>query len=85
MLWGVVTDEAGNPLAGAVVFVVRSISTVRDVAAITNEKGEYRLTSIPTGAYELSAVHDAYVTASTTVQLHSTQPVAVNFKLRKHQ
>ena len=84
MFLGVVTDEVGEPLAGAVVFVVHGTSPVRDVAAVTNEKGEYWLTSIPPGSYELSAVHDAHVAASTSVQT-STQPVEVNFKLRKRE
>ncbi len=66
VITGQVQDDAGQPLAGAIVTasaaptsVSGARSTTRSV--LTNEEGQFRLTGLPSAAYLLSASLPAYV------------------------
>ncbi len=52
---GIVTNEAGEPLDGASIFLRLS-----DYATISNEDGTYKLDSIPAGDYELKCSYVGY-------------------------
>lgn len=50
---GRVVDGQGRPLGEAVVMIVGDSPTHPDIAALTNEKGEYSYTSLLPGTYTL--------------------------------
>jgi len=72
---GIVTTEAGAPLAGASVVIA---GTVRSV--LTNEKGLYHL-SVPAGAHSVRARLIGYEAAEQQVVVPAGQAVTVDFKL----
>jgi len=72
---GIVTTEAGAPLAGASVVIA---GTVRSV--LTNEKGLYHL-SVPAGAHSVRARLIGYEAAEQQVVVPAGQAVTVDFQL----
>lgn len=55
MIQGRVVDGHGRPIGEAVVMIVGDSPTHPDIAALTNEKGEYSFTSLLAGIYTLLA------------------------------
>jgi hypothetical protein len=51
---GVVTDESGAVLPGVTVTARSPALQVPEVAAVTNERGEYRLTPLPIGVFSVT-------------------------------
>ena len=54
---GIVSDEAGSPMEGLVVSIVRGSVGYPEIAAITGEDGSYSIGSVPPGVFSLG-VHD---------------------------
>src|SRR5215203_1838830 len=52
-IYGLVTDESGAVLPGVTVSVTSPALQVRAVSAVTAVDGEYRLTALPIGVYEV--------------------------------
>ena len=50
---GTVQDGQGQPIAEAAVMITGDSPTHPDIAALTNQKGEYRFTSLLPGRYTL--------------------------------
>src|SRR5438132_10386100 len=50
---GQVTDESGGVLPGVTVTAASPALQVREVVAVTDGRGEYRLTPLPIGTYTL--------------------------------
>jgi hypothetical protein len=50
---GRVTDESGGVMPGVTVTATSPALQVPSVAAVTDEKGEYRLTPLPIGTYQI--------------------------------
>src|SRR5688572_4354038 len=50
---GQVTDESGAVLPGVTVTATSPALQVPNVTAVTDERGEYRITPLPIGAYEV--------------------------------
>lgn len=59
-LSGVITDKAGNPIAGVTV-------KLGNMETVTNEKGEYVFTDVPQGTYEVVVEKDGMFPTSATV------------------
>ena len=51
---GQVTDESGAVLPGVTVTATSPVLQVPDVTAVTDERGEYRLTPLPIGTYTVT-------------------------------
>lgn len=51
---GVVTDTSGAILPGVTVIATGTALQVRQVDAVTNERGEYRLSPLPVGTYNVT-------------------------------
>lgn len=74
---GVVVDQASrNPLPDARVTVVGTT-----LAATTNGRGEYRLTNVPRGRVQVSALRLGYRAASDTVRVPAGGAATLNFGL----
>ena len=78
---GRVSDAITNePLPFANV-VIKGISK----GATTNEKGQYEITGIPTGLYNIEASYIGYLSKTEfEVQVSAARPAVVNFKLREN-
>lgn len=77
MVRGLVTDPAGNVLAGAVVAVE---GTARRVP--TDEDGVYRLRSLSAGTVTLRAAHLGYATATASVRITAGSVAEHDFVLQ---
>ena len=56
---GQVTDQSGAVLPGVTVTATSPALLVPQVTGVTNERGEYRLSPLPIGVYELLIVGTA--------------------------
>jgi hypothetical protein len=61
-LTGVVTDESGAVLPGVAITAVSPSLQVGQVTAITDPTGEYRLSGLPIGTYEVTYTIDGFQT-----------------------
>lgn len=62
---GEIVDQFGRPRADVIVMIASSPNSHHDIAAVTNEQGEFFLGGLTSGSYELH-VNDG--TKSATVQ-----------------
>lgn len=76
MIFGQVTDTAGNVLSNA---IVRVVGTPRAVE--TDEKGSYVIAGIPPGTYTIGAGCTGYMPDTHQVTVGSGEQVEVNFVL----
>jgi protocatechuate 3,4-dioxygenase beta subunit len=79
---GVVQDESGVPLPGATVYIVSGTGSWPDIAALTNDRGEYKLSGMNPGSYVVEVHHDDFVSASASVGV-SEEPSRVDITLRR--
>jgi hypothetical protein len=77
---GVVLDEGGRPLDGVVVSALGGSTAF----AVTDQAGQYRLRSLPPGAYLLRAHLSGYLPARTTiVDVRPSARTSSSFTLRR--
>src|SRR6476469_6747973 len=80
-LTGIVTDQSGAPVPGATVTATNQATNV-DYTAVSNDAGNYNVTSLPVGAYVVKAELSRFKTASTKpIQMEAKQVVRLDFKL----
>jgi hypothetical protein len=80
-LTGIVTDESGAAVPGATVTATNQATNV-DYTAVSNDAGNYTVTSLPVGTYVIKAELSRFKTAATRpVQMEARQIVRVDFKL----
>lgn len=51
---GIVTDSEGDPVAELRVFIVSGTTSFQEIAAITNEEGQYAIGNVPPGTFEVA-------------------------------
>ncbi|MBM3301484.1 MAG: carboxypeptidase regulatory-like domain-containing protein [Deltaproteobacteria bacterium] len=69
VVFGVVRDESLSPVRGAIVYIVSGTGSWRDIAALSNERGEYRLSVMDPGSYELLVTHVDFPSARLCVEI----------------
>ncbi|HMF59261.1 MAG TPA: carboxypeptidase-like regulatory domain-containing protein, partial [Vicinamibacterales bacterium] len=80
-LTGIVTDQSGAAVPGATVTATNQATNV-DYTAVSNDAGNYTVTSLPVGAYVIKAELARFKTAATKpVQAEAQQIVRLDFKL----
>src|SRR5262245_35298208 len=80
-LTGLVADQSGAAVPGATVTATNQATNV-EYRAISNESGNYTVTSLPVGTYVLKAELTGFKTASTRpFQVEAKQIVRMDFKL----
>src|SRR5262245_28358499 len=80
-LTGLVADQSGAAVPGATVTAVNQATNV-EYRAISNESGNYTVTSLPVGTYVLKAELTGFKTASTRpIQVEAKQIVRMDFRL----
>ena len=80
-LTGIVTDQTGAAIPGATVTATNQATNV-DYTAISNETGNYTITSVPVGTYVVKAELAGFKTAATRpTDLEAKQIGRFDFKL----
>ena len=80
-LTGIVSDQSGAAVPGATVTATNQATNV-DYTAVSNDSGNYTVTSLPVGAYVIKAELARFKTAATKpVQVEAKQIVRLDFKL----
>ncbi|MDQ3213969.1 MAG: TonB-dependent receptor [Acidobacteriota bacterium] len=80
-LTGIVSDDSGAGVPGATVTATNQATNV-DYTSVSNEAGNYTVTSVPVGTYVIKAELSRFKTAATKpVQMEAQQTVRLDFKL----
>jgi hypothetical protein len=80
-LTGIVSDQSGASVPGATVTATNQATNV-DYTAISNESGNYTVTSLPVGTYVVKAELSRFKTAATRpIQMEAKQIVRLDFKM----
>jgi hypothetical protein len=80
-LTGIVTDQSGAAVPGATVTATNQATNVA-YTAVSNEVGNYTVTSLPVGNYVVKAELSSFKTTVTrAMQLEARQTVRLDFKL----
>jgi hypothetical protein len=80
-LTGIITDETGASVPGATVTATNQATNV-DYTAVSNDAGNYTLTSLPVGTYIVKAELSRFKKAATKpIQLEAKQIGRIDFKL----
>ena len=80
-LTGIVTDQSGATVPGATVTATNQATNVA-YTAISNEAGNYTITSLPVGTYVVKAELASFKTAATRpIQAEAMQVIRIDFKL----
>lgn len=77
---GVVIDQLDRPLAGVVMQLVDSSSRVT-IQALTNERGEYRLTGPAAGRYTVRSIRIGFRPTTRPVSLRTSAEVMLNLAM----
>ncbi len=83
-LSGIVSDESGAPIEGAVV-QLKDMKTGREIEFITKKNGKYTFTDLNMNIdYELTAKRDGYASAEKKKlsKYDSRKPATLNFELQ---
>lgn len=80
-LTGIVSDQSGAAVPGAIVTATNQSTNV-DYTAVSNDAGNYTVTSLPVGTYVIKAELSRFkVSATKPLQMEARQVVRVDFKL----
>ncbi len=80
-LTGIVTDQSGASVPGATVTATSQATNVT-YTAVSNQAGNYTVTSLPVGTYIVKAEVSSFKTAATKpIQLEAMQIARIDFKL----
>src|SRR5579884_2687682 len=81
VIYGVVQNADGTPLAGASI-TVRNPKGTAVACATTDSRGMYRIVSVAEGVYEVEVRHEGYTHANRSgVVLRATSQQRVDFNL----
>ena len=81
-LRGVVSDEAGGAIAGALVEIEEIEGGVRAMHATTDERGQYQLTPLTPGRYRLRVTADGFAPFAANVDLRRPRTMPLPVALR---
>src|SRR6266851_556444 len=80
-LTGIVSDQSGAPVPGATVTATNQATNV-DYTAVSNEAGNYTVTTLPVGSYVVKVELAGFKKASTTpTAVEAKQIMRLDFKL----
>ena len=80
-LTGLVSDQSGASVPGATVTATNQATNVT-YTAVSNQAGNYTVTSLPVGTYVVKAELSSFKTAATKpIQLEAMQIARIDFKL----
>ena len=77
---GTVTDQAGRPLGGVSVAIVEGTASWPEIAALTNENGQFGLGSLENGTYTVQAMYSDRTERAQAVIRDADASVKLMFK-----
>src|SRR5262245_13425535 len=81
-LTGIVADQSGGKVPGATVTATNQATNVA-YTAVSNEAGNYSITSVPVGTYVLKAELSGFKTVTTeTISVEAKATVRIDFDLQ---
>lgn len=82
---GVVKSQSGAPLENAVVVITSTTARgpIKDIAPISNHRGEVSLTDLPPGEYMLQATIPGYAPQKKKVNVEGKKTSSVEFTMTK--
>lgn len=82
VIQGVVTDDAGQPLAEVAVALAEGPGPVPDIAALTGPDGRFAITAPMPGSYTIVATAPGSRTGSVTAQVDAAGSPDTNVQIR---
>ena len=82
---GVVRGPDGQPLPNARVYFTKGPVPLPEIAAITNESGEFTLTAPAPGDYVIEGVADEFKPQSSKVKVKGNATLRVDLPLRSFE
>jgi protocatechuate 3,4-dioxygenase beta subunit len=80
---GAVLDTDHNPVAQARVFFVGGPAAVPDVAALTDDQGEFALSVSVPGTYEIECAADGFAPTVATAEVGEPQEIRLRVRLAR--
>lgn len=77
---GVVSDTHNRPLEGATVVIVQGTASYPEIAAVTNEKGQFSLGSLEKGTYTVQATYKGKTEKQEVVIDNANKSAAFTFE-----
>jgi Carboxypeptidase regulatory-like domain len=78
---GTVRDPAGVPVPGARAYFVSGPGPYPDIAAVTNEHGEFALAAPSRGRFGIGCTADGFASEVTSVELPQAENAPVDIRL----
>jgi hypothetical protein len=78
---GHVTTKQSKPVVGAVVMITGESPEHNDIAALTNDKGEYRLNNLAPGDYSVLVTTENLGIKTLHTHVNASQVTLLNFIL----
>ena len=79
---GRVIDGRGKPVVDAVVFIVRSPRSHKDIGALTSERGEYHFDDLSPGKYRVQVTAEGFDLKVEEVEVESGERTRFDVLLR---
>ena len=80
---GRVTESTGAPVADAAVMIIGDSPGHRDIAALTNARGEFRLDGLVVGRYTLKVNAVGYAPHTGQAQVKAGEITRLDFTLKE--
>lgn len=82
---GLVKDMKNKPLANVVIVITNTTARgpIKEIAPVTNAKGEFSLSDLPVGEYTLRASSPGYSSQDMKVNVEGTKTSSVDFIMTK--
>ena len=82
---GMVKDHQNKPLENAVIVITNTTARgpIKEIAPLTNAKGEFSLSGLPPGEYTLRANAPGFAPKDKKVKVEETKTSAVDFQMTK--
>jgi uncharacterized membrane protein len=79
---GRVLDEHGKPVVEAVVFIVSSPRSHKDIGALTGERGEFHFEDLSPGTYKVQVTAEGFDLKDEEVEVESGERARLDFALK---
>lgn len=85
VIQGVVKSDNSTPLENVVVVITETTARgpIKDIAPLSNHKGEFNLTDLPPGEYTLQASRPGYAPQKKKVKVEGKKTSSVEFTMKK--
>lgn len=83
IIYGVVSDNSGLPIAGARIYFIDSPVALPDIAVLSDDNGQFSLSVPAAGNYQIGCAADGFSSSTATINVASGLEAHINIKLKK--